>query len=58
MIEYDTVISPCIAICRLDHNNVCVGCFRTGREIQEWYFLPNEERQRILEAVEQRKKES
>lgn len=32
----DIVPSPCVSICALDADDVCVGCFRTGREISQW----------------------
>jgi predicted Fe-S protein YdhL (DUF1289 family) len=28
--------SPCIGICRLDAQALCIGCRRSGREIAEW----------------------
>ena len=28
--------SPCISVCLLDNNDVCVGCYRTADEITEW----------------------
>ncbi len=55
MIQYDTVISPCVSICRLDKDNVCMGCYRTVEEVREWYNLSNEEKQKILDAIEKRK---
>ena len=27
--------SPCVGICKLDKNKVCIGCFRTLNEIIE-----------------------
>ena len=55
MVQYDTVISPCVSICRLDKNDVCMGCYRTVEEVREWYNLSNEEKQKILDAIEKRK---
>lgn len=55
MIEYDTVISPCISICKLDKHNVCKGCFRTVEEIRSWYTLDNDGKRQIVENVKQRK---
>ena len=40
--------SPCVSICRLDENEVCVGCFRTAREIGEWLSYSDEKRSEIL----------
>jgi len=27
--------SPCIGVCKLDKNKVCIGCFRTIEEIRQ-----------------------
>lgn len=54
MVEYATVISPCISICTLDENRVCLGCKRTDEEIRTWYTLDNAGKAAIIEAVKQR----
>ena len=41
-------VSPCVSICALDGDDICVGCFRTGREISYWGLLPVEERREVL----------
>ena len=50
--------SPCISICALDQNDVCEGCFRTGDEIVDWFTANDARKREILEASEQRRKES
>lgn len=45
------VASPCISICRLDENDVCIGCFRTAREITEWLSYSDEKRSEIMERL-------
>jgi predicted Fe-S protein YdhL (DUF1289 family) len=50
-----TVESPCIGLCRLDENRVCIGCQRTDFEIQSWMFADDKEKLKILESVEKRK---
>ena len=40
--------SPCISICALDDNDVCVGCYRTADEIREWMAMDNVERKEVL----------
>ncbi|MEX1032521.1 MAG: DUF1289 domain-containing protein, partial [Cellvibrionaceae bacterium] len=30
------VKSPCISICLLDEEDICVGCYRSGSEISRW----------------------
>lgn len=49
-----SVESPCIKICKLDANMICVGCRRTVEEITDWYRLTDAEKQRILENINAR----
>lgn len=28
-------MSPCIGVCKLDDNNICIGCKRTIEEIKQ-----------------------
>ncbi len=48
------VASPCIDVCRLDAQGLCVGCRRTMREISEWPNASDERRREILRALTQR----
>jgi predicted Fe-S protein YdhL (DUF1289 family) len=54
----DLPASPCVRNCCLDQHDVCVGCFRTLREIRDWYTADSAERWRILECCKQRRAES
>jgi predicted Fe-S protein YdhL (DUF1289 family) len=47
--------SPCVRNCCLDDDLICLGCFRTMEEIQEWGVAGNERRQVILQAAERRR---
>ncbi len=51
MSRRDRVPSPCVSICALDENDVCVGCQRTGDEITQWPRMSDEERRAVLEKV-------
>ncbi|MEM8984655.1 MAG: DUF1289 domain-containing protein [Pseudomonadota bacterium] len=42
------LLSPCVRICTLDDNNICLGCGRTLDEITSWSRLSTAERQRIM----------
>jgi predicted Fe-S protein YdhL (DUF1289 family) len=42
------VTSPCTSICTLNDEDVCVGCYRTRKEIQDWRYLNNDQRQDVL----------
>jgi predicted Fe-S protein YdhL (DUF1289 family) len=50
----ETVPSPCVSICALDDNDICVGCFRSGREISEWGRLSDDEKRAVLMRCAQR----
>jgi len=45
------VPSPCIGICRLDAQELCVGCRRTIDEIAEWSRASAARRGEILRAL-------
>lgn len=51
MSRKDRVSSPCVSICALDENDVCIGCQRTGDEITQWPRLTDEERRAVLDKV-------
>jgi len=56
--QNEVVLSPCVGICSLDENDVCVGCFRSGDEINQWWQEDNAGKRSILQNVELRLKES
>jgi predicted Fe-S protein YdhL (DUF1289 family) len=49
-----TVESPCIGLCKLDENRVCIGCYRTDTEIGSWMYATNQEKLHILESTKKR----
>ena len=50
------VESPCIRMCCLDDEDVCLGCYRTLTEICGWSAASDEERLEILERCREREK--
>lgn len=48
------IASPCIRICCLDDNDICLGCFRSLQEITQWTQVDNHTRQAILTHAKQR----
>lgn len=54
----DRVRSPCVAVCALDENDVCIGCHRTGDEILRWTTMTNDEKRQVLKVVAVREKGS
>ena len=50
------VKSPCVAVCRVKQG-ICIGCFRTAKEITEWWDATIVRKQEIVNSAEQRRKE-
>ncbi len=49
----ERVKSPCVSICALDANDVCIGCYRTGEEITHWgQMTPSQQRDVMMRVVE------
>ena len=47
--------SPCVYICRLDADDVCVGCLRTRDEIACWSSMTETEKVAILVDMDNRR---
>jgi len=43
--------SPCIDVCKLNENEVCIGCKRTIDEIVKWSAMTPEEQWRVVNAL-------
>jgi len=50
-----TVTSPCVRVCKLDGEGVCLGCFRTLDEISQWPLMDDEERLIVVACSRQRR---
>lgn len=46
--------SPCVSVCALDHNDICIGCLRSGDEISRWGAMTPREKMSVLKKVAQR----
>jgi predicted Fe-S protein YdhL (DUF1289 family) len=40
--------SPCISVCLLDEQDICVGCYRSAEEITDWFMADAAEKREIL----------
>ena len=40
--------SPCVSICRLNSEKICIGCGRTKKEIKNWSNYSNKKREKII----------
>lgn len=52
--ELFMIESPCIAVCRLDDDKICVGCGRSVDEIMEWKKSTTERKREIVENARTR----
>ncbi len=48
-------LSPCINLCKLDQEGICIGCYRSIDEIARWTSLSAAEQRRVLEAAQRRR---
>ena len=56
MSDVENIYSPCLSICILQEDEMsktdfCIGCFRTVKEIEDWYTLSDKEREAIVNAL-------
>lgn len=49
-------LSPCVGICALDEEEVCVGCGRSNTEIRHWLALSDSQRREVLQKATERLK--
>jgi len=52
-----TPVSPCIQVCTLDDNQVCIGCGRTVDEIIDWTRMTAVQKWAVLTLSAQRRNE-
>lgn len=50
------VDSPCVKICELDQDGVCVGCGRTRAEIAGWISMSDAQKVQVVERADERKR--
>jgi len=48
------MLTPCINVCQLDENKICIGCFRSLQEISLWTQYSDTTRKNIIERVHDR----
>lgn len=50
-----TIDSPCTSICQLDESGtVCIGCYRSRKEIGEWALASDARKREIIATTRQR----
>ncbi|HET7674906.1 MAG TPA: DUF1289 domain-containing protein [Gammaproteobacteria bacterium] len=49
--------SPCVGVCTLDDDEICIGCHRHVSEIQRWPFMSADEQWEVVRALPERARE-
>ncbi len=58
MVNQDlNIVSPCIGVCKLGHDNICLGCLRTPDEIRLWRGAGRDVQLEILGKLRVRRRE-
>ena len=52
-----SVPSPCVRLCTLGDDDICVGCYRSIEEIMQWTRLDNSQKQDVLNRCDSRRKD-
>lgn len=50
----DSVASPCVQVCCLDLDDICIGCYRTVEEIREWSLMSVEVKREVIRLTDER----
>ncbi len=51
------LVSPCIALCQLTEDDICVGCKRTIEEITNWRTYTDSQKQAVFTRLESLEKD-
>ncbi len=54
--ELQYISTPCVRICTLNADDICLGCLRSIDEICAWPDADRDQRLRILDAMAERSK--
>jgi len=49
--ENEDSLSPCLDICELDSDFVCIGCGRTIDEVLKWPEYTDEQKKAVLDRI-------
>lgn len=48
--------SPCIHVCTLDDEKICLGCYRSVEEVRNWFRYSDDEKLQAIKNAEERRK--
>ena len=47
----DTINTPCIGVCTVGDQGLCLGCFRSMDEITHWLSFSQDEKNEIMQQL-------
>ncbi|MGH8283511.1 MAG: DUF1289 domain-containing protein, partial [Gammaproteobacteria bacterium] len=50
----ESTASPCVRICCLDDDNICIGCGSSLDEIRRWSEMPEQDKLETLRQADER----
>ncbi|WP_107852585.1 DUF1289 domain-containing protein [Oceanimonas marisflavi] len=53
----EPVVSPCIGLCRLNEQRLCMGCYRTIDEITGWRERSEQDKAVIVRRAKERQQQ-
>tara|TARA_B110000238_G_scaffold128353_1_gene138531 strand:- start:1254 stop:1439 length:186 start_codon:yes stop_codon:yes gene_type:complete len=55
--EHDNDLSPCVGVCQYNDEDLCSGCFRSSKEISQWFSMTMEEKKKVINSLTTRMEE-
>ncbi len=52
----NTIKNPCIHVCTLDEEKICIGCHRSAEEIRGWFTMTDEQKLTVLANSNERRR--
>ncbi len=52
----NTIKNPCIQVCTLDDEKICLGCLRSAEEIRGWHTMTDEQKLQVLDNIDERRR--
>lgn len=52
-----TISTPCVRLCKLNAEQVCIGCGRTKSDIMVWTHIEETDRKQLMEEAKSRLKQ-
>lgn len=54
VIRKPPVPSPCVSVCALGEDDICIACSRSGMEISRWGAMSDDEKRAVWALIRRR----